>query len=318
MTTFTKQKLCLNQSNIDLEPPKCDNNTADGAELNRGQNHDIVNLHNNRKKYNTVATDGAVSSLDNDRIDGAVQNPSYNNLYYPNSNKRKQNTRDEKSQQTASLTMKNEVKPELHILGGQQFAGLASQLIHSRANSNYEKYRISSTIKSQASSEEILKSSCELTDSSDNYIIVCVGENDTNPNKIVIELVSLLKNMQKTNVVVFNVLHNKYLNTNMINNSIQLICKNFKNCSFVKVDSYNSNKYYYFMELCRKINYVIDSKFYSRVFLTGRNKFVNNNDKTEYKTVPRRGTIPYYFKPISRTTNQYDNNAITQQFFRSN
>ncbi|CAG5023706.1 unnamed protein product [Parnassius apollo] len=88
---------------------------------------------------------------------------------------------------------KNNFEKKIFIIGSQQCVGLSSHLIISRQQSRYNKYNISSITKPYATAEEILKSCYKLQPNESNYVILCVGENDTTPTKLSIELSSALR-----------------------------------------------------------------------------------------------------------------------------
>lgn len=188
-------------------------------------------------------------------------------------------------------------KPNLLILGGQQCTGLASQLIRSRFQSKYEDYHITSFTKPNAMSEEILAPSCKFKDSLDNCLIACVGENDTNPFKVITELSAMLKRIQKSRVVIINVLYNKSLNEKMLNNLINNVCQNFDNCTFMKIHNYK--KCSYFTEICSKINNIVDNDYYRKKYLQYNCQNNLNYNFNTSSALPKKGTIPFYFKTIN-------------------
>ncbi|CAH1647860.1 unnamed protein product [Spodoptera littoralis] len=208
-------------------------------------------------------------------------------------------------------------KPQINILGGSQCVGMSSALLSSRTNTKYQKYRISSLVKPHAPSEEILSTCAELDDSDENFVIMCIGENDNNPNKVMIELVSFLKRIKKTNVIILSVLNNKHLNEGMLNKLLRNICSYFDNCTFLNV---NANKHFYsrkhcLIHTCKMLNYTIDNTYYTKTFLTHKQPAKNCTpiDKSSHKKNAeqeiKKGTIPYYF-PLRKTKH------ITDDFFR--
>ncbi|KAL4719849.1 hypothetical protein ACJJTC_002257 [Scirpophaga incertulas] len=64
-------------------------------------------------------------------------------------------------------------KPKIHIFGGEQCRYLASVLISSRQQAS-TKYEVTSIIKPNATSREILKSCERVTDSDNDYMIICL------------------------------------------------------------------------------------------------------------------------------------------------
>lgn len=224
-------------------------------------------------------------------------------------------------------------KPKVQILGGQQCSDLASALIHSRNNTNYQKLRITSTIKPHATTEEILSSHYELCDNQNNFLILCVGESDKNPNNIIIQLASILKCIKKTNVIVLSIFNNSYLNETLLNHLLKNISQNFKNCTFLELGRHYYSKKRYLFNTCKEINCIIDTNYYNHTFLsykepvrvsTVTNTFkepivtntykepvvINSVTKNTQKAIPVKGTIPYYFSKINM------NNSPNKTFFR--
>lgn len=210
------------------------------------------------------------------------------------------------------------------ILGSQGCAGLATRLIKLRANTQYEKYKISSWIKPNATTEDILKTKDHLLLGYNDKLVLYIGENDINPTKILIELCVFLKSNPKPQVCILSVLDNRYLNVNKLNSHIKNICSNFQNCKFVNVPLYNVNMTRS-DALCRKINHVIDSLDYNNKYLKfmtmQRSRlthpcftkdFCNSNKAKTYKQM----TLLDYFSVSQRvlsttvTSNDAKNNPL--------
>ncbi|CAG4956755.1 unnamed protein product [Colias eurytheme] len=88
--------------------------------------------------------------------------------------------RNSQSQDKPSQTKPNNV-PEILLIGSQQCKGLTLELIHSRYGTKYGKYYINSWIKPYAKTVSLLNSLDSFHDLPENYLVLCVGENDTNP-----------------------------------------------------------------------------------------------------------------------------------------
>lgn len=152
-------------------------------------------------------------------------------------------------------------------------------------------------------SEEILKGCNNVEDSSQNYLVLCAGENDQNPTKVLIEYASALKRFKCINIIVLNIINNQYLNTAELNKCILNVCRNIINCNFIVIDINNLvfNNHSYLNLTCKKINFIIDCHSYHNKYLSSkglRDILKNNrviNGKKNYKPLPRKGTIPYYF-----------------------
>lgn len=216
-------------------------------------------------------------------------------------------------------------KPCIFITGGQQCTGLASELISSREDTKYEQYDIFSFTKPQAPSDEIITSCENITDSEKNYVILCIGENDKNPYKLLCNLVQILRSLPKTNFIVLNIRKNIYLNENLLNNLLYSTCNNFINCKFLNImafPSYKYNKKEYLLQCCKKINYILDMQYYKKKFLT-INKINKNckrdNSSRNYYVLAKPGTIPYYFPIIQKCSlsSKINKHLNTDTFFRS-
>lgn len=197
----------------------------------------------------------------------------------------------------------------IYIVGTQQCKGLTLQLIKTRKNSitKCQDYFISSLIKPTATSNEILKSTpmFQSESSTDNYLILCVGENDENPTSLLINLCIMLNNCKNLHVIVLSVYKNKYLNENMLNYTLKNICKSFPNCTFIKSRRFSSKRIY-LNDLCNQINMIIDTKDYNDNYLL-YNKKINCTKSHLEVTSYRKGTIPYYFPIISTKKSSYSN-----------
>lgn len=165
---------------------------------------------------------------------------------------------------------------KINILGTQQCCGLATKIINSRENTSYEKYHTSAFIKPNAITDEVLKGLETIPKYNRNdKVILCIGENDCNPTNVCIKLsIALGKIPSNIMIIVLCVLNNKHLNVKLLNRNIQMICNNFKNCTFITVSPVNKN---YIEEIATKINFVIDSYDYNEKFLTFNNRKPRNN-----------------------------------------
>lgn len=171
----------------------------------------------------------------------------------------------ELSDHTIQSSIEHKDSNKIYIYGSQQCIGLAVSLIKSRENSVYNKYSISSLTKPCADTQEVLKECYNTQQVESSKVIICVGENDSNPIKIIAELSAVLQKLQKCDVLVLNVLRSNYLNEKLLNLKLQLLCKTFKNCHFVKNSPRFSN---YLFDICKNINYHIDFIDYKRSYLS--------------------------------------------------
>ncbi|KAL4719582.1 hypothetical protein ACJJTC_004953 [Scirpophaga incertulas] len=229
-------------------------------------------------------------------------------------NERMQHKSYESSTEIPELSRKaeNNLKT-IYIYGGEQCRGLANRLIKTRLHNKYEKYRITSVIKPDASSKEILKNINELTfKNHNNRIILSIGEHDTNPSQIATETTAVLKILRSYQIFVLGIRKNKFLNINKLNELLKRICAQFDNCTFL--DIYRGDANYHngtiTQKCCKLINLAIDSHDYNTKYLIGRNSsdtlahtsWIKSLSKPKMPTKPKKGTIPFYFQSTNTKT----------------
>ncbi|KAI5638121.1 hypothetical protein NE865_09242 [Phthorimaea operculella] len=107
-------------------------------------------------------------------------------------------------------------KQKIVIYGTQQCSGIAATLLHSRKNTPYEQYQVTAFVKPYANTAEILKDCHHLETSDADKIVLCVGENDSDPLAATSELYTALKSLQsgkKNSIIVMKVSNSNYLNS---------------------------------------------------------------------------------------------------------
>lgn len=229
---------------------------------------------------------------------------------------------------TPLKALKEERVKQIHIIGGQQCVGLAERLIDMRSNTRYEKLKVSSVTKPNAKTEEILGPGSTRNISKDDWVILSVGEHDSNPIKTLIELSSALKKLTECDVIVLGIQNSDHLQVSKLNYELKCICNQFKNCTFLTPNSFHEHETENRLRhLCSKINTIIDSQFYERTFLNfefirkfNQSKVIPPPKKTN--TNLKRGTIPYYFqtkqtetkKKIPQMPNSFDKGTIPYYF----
>lgn len=193
----------------------------------------------------------------------------------------------------------------LTIIGTQQCKGLSTMILSSRRNTTYWKYNVTSFIKPNALCTNVLTNNVD-NKNTNNKLIICVGENDTNPVKILLELSAFLKKYSNMTVIVLSVLNNHHLNVNKLNNQINLICSHYKNATFL-----NINKYYSIYkpwsnvvrDITTHINRIIDTIDYEHQYIC--DKKVNLQYKVKQIKQNRshkiniKNTIPYYYPKVA-------------------
>lgn len=179
------------------------------------------------------------------------------------------------------LTQTRHDKRKILILGSQQCSGLAQRINESRRNSKYEEYEVTSFVRPNAVTEDILQSSDHKNFTPKDKLILCVGENDSNPTNILIELSAFLKNNSNLNIIVLSISQNKYLNVSILNKYIRNICNHFQNCKFHDITSLCTVKSGCLDHLSKNINLLIDCIDYDEKYLNFDNISYSNNQKVK-------------------------------------
>lgn len=243
-----------------------------------------------------------------------------------------------KSSSSERYNKNNSSTKNMYVIGGAQCKGLNYNLTAERTQSKREPYQIMSFIKPGACTENIIRSCKSFNISKEDCVVLSIGEHDTNPVQIMTELSAALKTLYCP-VFVLGIGFSKHLNENKLNEMLKLICRNFVNCRFIDICNnclYNNCHYHdsqktYLYNLAKVINVTIDQLNYDRKYLYYNNtarkqeavnknnkqmrgyrnmplyRGVNNknnkncsNSENMYNTIlPKKGTIPYYFKKLS-------------------
>lgn len=129
-------------------------------------------------------------------------------------------------------------------------------------------FDILSIIKPFANVDDILKPCFEFEFVEKDQIIICVGENDKNPIKLQNELSCAIRVLNKCNIIVIDIIHNRYLNVDKLNYSLRNLCKNHTNCEYLFIrNRENLSRTEYLSNLCNMINLTIDSRYYKEYFI---------------------------------------------------
>lgn len=218
-------------------------------------------------------------------------------------------------------------KPKIHILGDEQVRGLSSLLKKTRTGEWNDIYDVASMIKSYAPCTEILSGLETLTQNltKDDIFILSIGSHDKNPYLCFAELCKALYILRDYKVFLLSVQNNNYLNVNTLNGELQLLTKNYTNCKFINVNaSANNNAYPKHSALdwiCFKLNIEINYLKYNQYFIKNALKFrVKKNTTVDKTDTTKKGTIPYYFKILPKTSNAGLNcsrNQSNNDLFRS-
>lgn len=131
-------------------------------------------------------------------------------------------------------------KPGIFILGDQQAKGLSLNLIKSRNQKWNNIYTVSSIVKPNAGSTQILESCDNLKNSitKSDIVILLLGSNDKDPYQLFSEIcVALYKLKNCKQVIIPKIQYNPYLNEQLSNNKIKLLVRQFKNCLYLDYQS---------------------------------------------------------------------------------
>lgn len=232
-----------------------------------------VNKHvksfNNKKHQSTLTDDFKVTDSSMRKLPLKQQNVEQEEdkeNCIQNDNHSTVDTLGNTSDQTQIL-LENSTDPKIYILGGEQCRGLALALLKSREKTPYRKYTITSVVKPKARAEHILSSSDVINSNSDDFIIIDVGGNDSNPTKLFTELCFFRKLYSHPHIIVMSVKTNPHLNEKKLNNSLRLLCKNFDRCTYLNLNDIIGTNSYSKYKMCSKINFLIDSIYYDSKYL---------------------------------------------------
>lgn len=208
--------------------------------------------------------------------------------------------------------------PNIIIIGDEQAMGLSKLVVRSRCNKWNDVYKTFAYIKPNASSSEALSfcNSLKTWVNKGDYVILCIGGNDSNPNKIIFDLCIALNNLHGINVLLLPVNYNRYLNEKMLNKNLKLLTNTFDNCTYLDI-SYLIDHRKYISIACQKINIHIDYDAYRAKFLNFQPKpytfklKLNTDSPSDSLKIPKKGTIPYYFPLLKQ-----HNVEPTEKFFR--
>lgn len=228
-------------------------------------------------------------------LDTNDPNPASHAADSPKDTKTNNNTTDQKQ---------NETLNKIYILGDEQLRGLASTMLHSRHGKWNDVYKPFAFIMTGATSTDILLE-CDniaqkLTDK--DSVIISVGSHDKDILRLHSNLCIIINKLNIASVFVTPVNYNPYLNEKMLNDSIKLWTRHFDRCNIIESKKKIANHSDYLNHICNKVNLCIDYAEYEKQFLTFTNilGFINSNRQspsdTRTKSLPKIGTIPYYFK----------------------
>lgn len=198
----------------------------------------------------------------------------------------------------------------LFIFGGEQCRNLSHYLRKTRVNTNYVNYNIKSFIKPNATTEEILRSVKLFDISQEDRVIICIGQHDSNPFKILTELCVVLKSLN-CSVLILKVFNNRYLNEVKLNTMLHMITKQYKNAMYVNLKSYN----YYtntalIREICHELNIILDQLDYNLKYLTF-SRLRSNKPTGQFNNLDDRSRMPLKINAETQTEPIHDSRKTT-------
>lgn len=190
-------------------------------------------------------------------------------------------------------------KNKIQILGDQTCLGLSQKLSETRKNKWNDKYAVIGYSKPQASAIDILSSVDNIIkhSNSNDIIVLSLGSNDKDPYQFVFELCNALYRLQKFRVLVLSIANSEYINSDMQNRYVKLLCKHYKYAKFIDADEMDRDT------LCFKLNIEIDSLDYDLQFIN----CVKHKNLKPIKPVKeyKKGTIPYLLNKLKNKSQMH-------------
>lgn len=210
-----------------------------------------------------------------------------------------------------------ESRASIYIVGSEQLKDLSASMLFERKSKWNDKYDLFGDIKSGATSRHIITSINTLENklTQKDRVILCLGENDSNPTELMASLSIALNKLKNATVYVVQVNSNRHLNIKLINNNIMTICRYFKNCNYVSIGHTFTNRNEYLHRMSGRLNLMIDSIDYDSQFLNFASakslRYSMSSNKKNSFTKLKKGTIPYYFRNHKQTQTQTDFDVIS-------
>lgn len=151
----------------------------------------------------------------------------------------------------------------------------------------------------------------------DDIVILGFGTHDNDIHKFHSNLCIAINMLNKSKIYIVPVFRNLYFNEIQLFNCMKLWTKHFDKCTLIDINDfilcsdYNLKK-----NICNKINLCIDYCEYKKQFLTCKNlrNLMKNNvreDNVKYTDIlPKRSTIPFYFKVLNKTGNSKNDKIL--------
>lgn len=194
---------------------------------------------------------------------------------------------------TQRIKRQKDNRKTILFFGSQQCKGLAKATSRNRENTPYEEHKVFSFIKPYAKSEDIVKTiKCEQLQDGDT-VVLCLGENETNPIKLITELSHSLKLCEGYNIIILGIYKSTHLNEGTLNNTLKTICNNFENCTFIDTEPQHMRRKQYLEVTAQQINFKINCWEYERRFIKNiKSELQHRNTDTGYSNSNKQNQIP--------------------------
>lgn len=205
-------------------------------------------------------------------------------------------------------TSPKEKPRKIIFFGSQQCRGLAkatSIRVNRAHNLLYEKYRVSSFLKPNAQSEDVVSTMRSHNFEEQDTVILCLGENDSNPTKVKSALNYAQKLCKNCHLLVLSVNNSTHLNKSVLNNTLKAFCNSSKKSKFIETLSNNHDRKSYLIQTAKAINFDIDCRDYDERFI--------KNIKIEIQK-RRTPTMKYDTIRNNLTINNIDKATMTTPF----
>lgn len=178
------------------------------------------------------------------------------------------NKSDEKETKEGKPVEVNEKKKNIYIFGDQQIRGLAVKLLETRIGKWNDEYNVTSIIKPQAQSSDILTSLNSCVINRDDVIVLSIGSNDINPYLLYSNVCNVLGKYDKCKIFVIKVRENRHLNIDKLNFELEMLTRNYDNCTYLTIDNNNYKDFRSYLQgLTFKINIEIDFLTYKKDYI---------------------------------------------------
>lgn len=197
-------------------------------------------------------------------------------------------------------------KSKLIVLADNQGEGIIQNILNKKKNFIITEYDVIGFRKTDAKTSGVLSCCNNLSQTltKQDHVVIMTGCNDTNLLDILSELNTALNLLKNCNVYIIKVMYNAFLKEKTVNSRLRSLANSHKNCVFIDSDAKSHI-------VAQNVIHHVNKKQYHNTFLTFPKKFATRvfPTSTSYLTkakehssvpfsLPRRGTIPYYFQKI--------------------